>query len=412
MKIRVSTEALNEALSVSSIVSPSAATPQKENSTGYLFVVKDGVCSIHGRDDTHRVRVNVPVIESEGDGSFIYPSLAAEGLKFLDGWIDIEYGHDEKEDRFWIKYETEGGANANVSSFDPRLMKTVDDEISEDTYKVPPAILKDALACVNAHVAKKDTVPEVYKTLQLFDSTLKGGDGTMFGADNIRSCYYFSEGLCGRAFAISTKDVGLVTSFLSKCGNEDVTVHMGPIRFIVAPNGSAVGWSSTVEEHKKFKYYALKNDGYVLAIPKVTLVRAFKHVSSSGSDKIRIKYDAEHKMLQLHAVGRAGPVTSAPVGANPVVSDTDDFGGDASDKDFAASIGTEHLRGLIEPVRGNAVILRVAVIPATANRSEMTLLRTVEEYHLNRDGKVVIPDDDNKEGVFLCRVTRYAPSMG
>jgi hypothetical protein len=419
MKIKVESKTLNEALGVASLVPPttivSSSNSASGQGSGYLFEVKDGKCSIHSRDQTHRVKVNVPILDAEGDGLFICPLAIVGGLKYLDGWIDIEFGHNKDEDLYWLKYTTEGGATSEVSTFDPRLMKTIDDEISGDTYEVPSAILKDALVCVNAHVAtaNNDRVGEVYKTLQLFDASLSGGDGTMYGADNIRTCYYYSPTLCGKVFSINTRHVGLVTSFLSKFNGSAMKIHMGEaVRFVEAPDGSAVGWAGSVEEHKRFRYYAYKNDRYVLAIPKTELVRAVKHVSAGKIEKIRVEYNHENRSLQFHARGPSGLISSTPVVTTPLTEDDEEFGGlDADSKSFGANISTDHIKGMIEPVRGHQVILRVFIMPESKNRREMALFRTVEEYHLNDNGKEVISDDEGEEA-HLCRVTRYAPSMG
>lgn len=414
MKIRVDTAVLNAALRVVGIVPPSLITATC--GAGYLFVIKDGKCSIHSRDQTRRARVEVPVIEAEGDGMFVYPTSIVAGLKFLDGWIDIEFGCDE--DRHWLKYKTEGGANASASTFDPRLMQAIDSDIAaaESSFTVPAVILKDAIASVNTYVAKANNnrVGDVFKTLQAFDSSLEGGNGTLYGADNIRACYFYCDALQDKKFSLHTEHTGLITAFLSKCEG-DVSLKLSEgVSFIVAADGSAVGWSSAVEEHKKFKYYGYGNDTYVLTVPKDSLVKAFRHVSSETvADKIRIEYDHETKALQFKASGAAGSTLSAPVVMTPVTGEDGDtsFGGASNlTHSFGANISTKHLQDLIEPTRGNEILLRVAVMPATKARREMVLFRTIEQFYLDGKGKVVIPDDETKEEAHLCRVTRFAPS--
>jgi hypothetical protein len=392
-------------------------TPQ--GGSGYLFVVKGDQCFIHSRDALRRVRAEVAITDADGDGYFIYPADRIACMKYVDGWVAFEAGHDEGEDRYWVRYETEGGAKQERSSYDPRLMQALDEELEKtgEEHTFPAALLREGISVTKSYLAKAadSRVDDHFKTLQLFDKSKKeweSGDGHLFAADNIRACYFYCEAFCGKGLAIHGQHLPALATFLSKCEG-DVTIKLGEgVTFVIDAKGRALGWSHHVKQHGKFSYYSYKMDKFLLRTPKDLLVKTLRYVRTeldSRRDKIRIQYEHEDKSLRFQASEASGKTSSAPVGIEPV-KDDHGSGGDGDSKDFAANANINYLLDLVEPMKGHQVDLRAAVVPAAQGRREMVLFRTTEEFWLSASGKVLISKDDSKEEAYLCRVTRFMPS--
>jgi len=417
MKFRVQASDLNEALDVVGIVPPRAVNPQ--GASGYLFIVKGDQCSIHSRDTLRRVRVEVPVTDVEGEGSFIYPADRIASMKYVDGWVAFETGHDESEDRYWVRYETQGGAVQERSGPDPRLMQPLDEELEKDgdEHSFPAALLREGIAVTKAYLAKaaNNRVDDQFQTLQLFDKSKKEwerGDGHLYAADNIRACYFYCEAFCGKGLAIHSQHLPSLSTFLAKCEG-DVTIKLGEgVTFVIDAKGRALGWSHHVKHHGKFGYHSYKMDKFLLRTPKDLLVKTLRHVRTEldkRRDKVRIQYTHEDKSLRFQASEGSGKTSSAPVGVEPV-KDDHGSGGDGDSKDFAANANINYLLDIIEPLKGHQVDLRAWVVPASQGRREMVLFRTTEEFWLSASGSVLISKDDSKEEAYLCRVTRFMPS--
>ena len=416
MKFRVQAQDLNAALEVASIVSPRPVTSEK--GAGYVFIVKGEQCFIYSRDVAQRVRTEVPISDVDGEGLFAYPADKIAGLKYVSGWITFEAGHDEEEDRYWVRFETEGGGSGNWLTFDPRLVPSLDEELEKvgDEHVFPAALLREGITATKACLPKlTDTLAdERFQTLQLFDKSKKEwerGDGHLYAADNIRCCYFFCDAFRGKGLAIHSQHLPSVASFLAKCeGN--VTVKLGEtVTFVVDERGQVLGWAHHVKQYGKFKYYSSKMDKFLLRVPKESLVRALRRVRAeldSTQDKIRIQYTHEDKSLRFQASEASGQSRSDPVGVDPI--EEDGAGGDGLSKDFTANANVTHLLELVEPVKGHQVELRVA-IAKKEGQPEMKLFRTVEEFWLSNSGKVLIAPDDSKDEAYQCRVTRFMPSM-
>lgn len=416
MKFKLQANDLNEALNVVSIVPPRPVTPQ--GGAGYLFVVKEGACHIYSRDALHQARVPVEVYDVEGEGSFIYPSDKISSLKYIDGWIEFEAGHDEAEDRYWVNYTSEGGAHAERSTFDPRLMQALDaalDNASEE-FDFPAAVLREGFNVIRGFLAKPNDnrVEDHFKTLQLFDKSKKEwekGNGHLFGADGIRCCYVYCAAFEDRGLSVHGQHLPFLLSFLSKCEGM-IQVKMGDgITFAVNSGGQVLGWAHHVKQHGKFNYYPYKADMFVLKTPKDILVKTLRHVRSEldgKKNKVRVTYDHEAKTLRFQTSETSGRVDTVPVGVIPLDLGEKGGGGLGEKEDFGFNVNIDHLLELVEPMRSHEVSLRVA--PYEDGKKKAALFRTIEDFHLSEAGKEVIPDDENAGKAYPCRVTRFMPS--
>lgn len=419
MKIRLSVAALNEALDVVSIVPPQARTP--DGGAGFLFVLRGDRCSIYSRDQTHQARVNVPFDAdgSDAEGSFIFPADKVSALKYLDGWIQIETG--KTDDRDWVKYETEGKAEQELSTIDPRLMQSIDAALERTTEvgDYPSAILREAISTARPFIAKPNSQAEDHcKVLQLFDAsrdTWKKGDGHFFAADGTRACYFFCEALKGKGITIHGQHLPYLTSFLARSPG-DVTVRQGDgVTYVVNSKGQVLGWAHAVKQHEKFSYYALKNDQFILKMPKDLVLKALRYVRAgldSKKDKIRVQYSHEEAAIRFLASESTGKTVSMPVGVKPV-EEENGGGSKSTSQGFAVNASLNQMIELFDSMKTNEADLRVTIVPPTPERpKESALFRTIDTFWIDGTGKQLIaPEDAGPEGkAYQCQVTRFMPS--
>jgi hypothetical protein len=423
MKFRVQTQDLIKALEVMSVIPPKVVTGKGES--GYLFVVKDGKCYINSRDDFRCIRTEIPVTDSDGDGFFIYPADKISGLKYVDGWVSLEAGHDEKDNRYWVRYETESGASGEQNSHNPSLMKSLDEDLEKKgvEFTFPAALLREGIASTKLYLAPAEDGKNKgadlghFKTLQLFDKSKpewEKGDGVLFAADNVRACFFQCSTFCDKGLAIHGRNIPAITSFLAKCEG-DITVKVGEtMDFIINSAGRVLGWSHHTKQHGQYKYYSEKLDGFAMRVPKEPLVRALRHVRTElgeRQDKIRVQYSHENRTLRFQASGGSGRTSSAPVFVEIFSNNETGAGASGEGNDFAANINIDFMLDLVEPVRGHQVELRAALVKTKKeSQRDLMLFRTVEEFWLSNGGKVLIAPDQSKDGAHQCRVTRFMPS--
>jgi len=410
MKFRVQAADLQGALDLVSVVPPKAITPQ--GGAGFLFVVRGDRCFLYSQDSLHVTRADLPITDVEGEGRFIYPASYAAAFQHVDGWIEIESGKDEKEDRDWVRYKSESGANGDRSSFDPRLLGVCDDELeaTKVSCDFPVAIFRDAIGISKPYLAKPGDTrsDEHYKGLQIFDDSKdewKKGNGTMFASDGTRACYYYCDNFEGKGMAIHGQHLGFLAAFLSKCEGK-VTLRVGENKtFAVDSKGRVFGWAHHLKHHPKYGYYSLKGDNYVLHIPKDLLIKALRYARTELApkrDKIRVTFDYKEKTLLFRSSEASGKAMSFPVLARVTTAD---------DANFEANVNVDHMIDLVEGVRTVDVELRTTVVPSKDGRKGRVLFRTLDDFYLNEEGKSVITSDEKKpEDVVKCKVTRFMPS--
>ncbi len=413
MKIRLNLSDLNAALDRASTVKPSNGNSQ----SAYLFTVSDGRCYIHSQDAEDYVRTEVPILETiDGEGAFVYPADRTDALKYLDGWIEIESGEDDG--RFFLKYKTEGGATANRSTFDPRLFNSLEASLAEAAteYTFPTVLLREGISATSRYLADQEDSSMPFKTIQIFDKSnpeWEKGDGTMFAADGQRSCYFMSPALAGKGIAVHEKHVPHLTAFLAKC-QKTVKVKVGKsMTFVIdqltdedgmTREGSVFGWIHHARLHPKYKYYPPKFDKFILLVSKNLILKTLRQVRSelkgTGKEKVRVFY-ANDSLKFVGSVNKE-TIESIPVGVKTLP--LEDAG--TSGPDFAANANINFLIDLFEMAKSNDVELRVAFL-----ENKKALFRTVEKFHLNDAGKIVIAPEESKETSYECMVTYFSTSM-
>lgn len=412
MEFRTQISDLNNALNVVSVVQP---RPIQNQVSGYLFVVKESVCTIYSQDTTRKVKTTFEVTNTDGDGSFIFPVDKVSSLKYLDGYADFVARKDG--DRYVVAYESESGAKQEFSSFDPLSIKPFDDEManakSVDTY--PAAVLREGLNLMKGFLLSEGdsraASEEAFKAIQLFDGkteATKNGNGTLYAADKVRAGYFFCEVFKDKAMAVSGQHLPTLLGYLAKCEG-DVTLHScEAMTFAVNSKGEAFGWSHQTKTFEKYSAYGLKTDGYILRCPKEMLVKALRYIRgglSPKNDKIRLEYKHKAQVLNIIASEETSRIESAPVGVKAIEEPETGAGSDGQKVDFGTNLNINQLLDLLEPMKGHEVTLRIARVP----QKEQAMLRTIEDFYLNEQGRVVI-EPTSSEKAYQCRVTRYMPS--
>lgn len=421
MKIKLSLTALNEALDRVSVVKASTGSSKIE---AYLFTIQGGQCHIHSTNlDTMACRVEVPLIESDGDFSFAYPSDRVAAFKALDGWIEIEAGSTDSGS--WVKYRTEGGASAERSTFSYKGLNVVDipEEVLAKPLMFSTAVLKEALNTAAKPIetvrASNDTENAHLQTVQLFDASRdewSKGDGTAFGTnDGNRSNYFHSPSLTGKGLAIHVLKLGTLTSFLNKCGKavkiavgegktyaiDQVVGEGGEVR-----DGAVFVWSQHRKFHERYRYVGTKQDKLVLLMPKELVLKALRQVRLEMQDanqhKIRLVY-SNGTIRFLGGVNKE-TVKSVEVPVR-IISDTlEESHKDAGE--FKANANVLYFIDLFSDTRVNEVELRI-----TVSEQGKKAFRTVEKFYLNENGKLEISPDSAKEPCHECLVTRFMMAM-
>ena len=410
MKIKVQATDLKEAIDTASIVSPKPVT--SKGGEGFLFVLKDGKCRIYSRDSSRSIRVELPLLESEGEGSFVYPANKVGSFKTFKGWVEIEASVEGGSHQ--VQYRTKGGSSASLTSFDPGLLSTNDEALEETTteHTYPVAVLKEALSLCRSHLVKPNDAgvsedSEHLKTVRIFDDQGEGakGNGCFFSAAVNTAFFFHCEALKGKGLAIHGNHLSSITSFLSRCDGEVTIRSNEETAFAVSSKGHILGWTQPTKQHTKYSYYPRKWETFALGTPKDLLLDALHHMREEGDstkDKARLSYSHEDKTLTFRVSSKTGQAVSSPVGVVPVKEDWSV----AETEDFISNVSISHFLELVEPTKGHEVELRVLI--RTQGNRRKALFRTVELFHLSPQGKIVIPKEEEES--FACRVTRFTPS--
>lgn len=402
MKFKLNRPDLIKAFEVVSIVTPRPVTPQ--GGAGYLFVVRGERCYLYSRDAMCVARAEFPISEVEGEGAFVYPAEFIDPFRYVNGDAIAFETSKEDDDKFLVKWQADSGESQERLTFDPDLLSTCDKELEKATtaHEFPSAILREAINQGRPFLAQpKDTrAEEQHKGLIVFDQSKPDwakGDGYLFASNSIQAFYFHCDAFVGKHFEVHGQYLPSLTAFLSK-SEGTVTFRRGDnYTFVLNSEGHVFGWPKQAKVHGKFAYYALKSEQYVFVVPKTRIVNALKYTRTSldkSRDKIKVQYD--HATSKLTFTVADGSVKAR--GSDIQVEVTQ------AEKDQTWNVNIDHFMQLVEGVKGNNVVLRVVV--ATRGEKEIAMFRTIDEFRMTPDGKVVV----ETEGTHVCRVTRFMPS--
>jgi hypothetical protein len=420
LTFKVQAAALNSAMDIVSIVQPRPATPQ--GASGYLFVIRKsaegkGRCYIYSRDSLHVARADLEVTDIEGDGEeFVYPATHIESFKHADG--EIRFAVHSEGDVHTVRYVWGANAGFKHSTFDPKILSTCDQHLEQAgaEREFPVAILKEAVNMGRDFAAKPQDarVDEQFKTVQVMDAAqeaLAKADGYMFASDIIRAYYFYSDAFRGKPLAVHGQHLAQLSAFLAKAVGT-VKVKTGAnMSFIIDANGRVFGWAHHTKTYQKFSYYALKNDKIILGVPKAQMLGQLRYIKTgmeSDQDKIRLTFDLKGLCLRFSVLDSKTEGSSLPIEVklDPSVA--------SEAKDFAANVNLDFMINLFNDAKADEVELRVAIVPPGENRpKETAMFRTIDEFWLNDEGKVVagsrVPEGKEPAGAYRCKVTRFMP---
>jgi hypothetical protein len=409
IKFVVQAAALVGALASVAIVPP---RPVGQGGAGYLFVVRGETLHVYSRDNTHAARASVPITDVEGEGSFIYPAKHTSSFGYLgDEMVTLTATAEGEAHR--VAYSTGTGAGAERSTFDPRLLAPLDRDldaaVGERTF--PAALLREAFSQARAFLPEPGDkiVNEALRGVQLFDGKVTPGEkanGYVYAANGTLAMFFRSDALYDKGLHVHSQHLSMVLAFLGKAG-QTVTVRDGAsMTFLSDEQGRVLGWAHSAKKHEAFSYYSLDQDVWVAKVAASPVLHALKYVRSEMDKrtKVRVQYDAEGKQMTFGAAGGTEKVTSFPV---PVEMGTDHAA-------WSASFNLDHLLELFTGIRGNELEVRAYMVaPSEARPRGLVMLRTVDEFVLSPEGKIVGGSGVEilPEGASRCRVTRFLPSM-
>jgi len=414
IKFKVKAGDLCKALDVVSVVTPVAG----DKKGGYLFVVRaGGDCTLYSQEPNHQASSKVSLEEVEGEGPFIYPVEFAGGFKHLpkSDTLSIEAG--ERDNHFYVKYESSSGAEAEHPTFDPKGFKPVliTDTSQESDLKFPSTILRRAIDSVKSGMPNSDEsskVKDFYNSMQLFDTSQKDwekGDGYLFGSEGKRGSYFYCAEFKGKGLSIHSTNIPAVTGFLGRCTGV-VTLRKTPNwSFLINADGQTLGWTHQALTHPKFGYYP--DEPIQLRINREDLARALSYMqeavsstakaSKSKVDQVRVVYTAEKGTIQV-VLAEKSSVKSPNVTATPETEL-------AKTTSFAAMVKIAQMADLLVGLESHEVLLKVIISPANEKRKrDYYHFRVAEKFWLDGSGKV-LPGPG--EGSFECQLTKFIPSV-
>ena len=416
IKFTVSVDDLKKALKVVSIVSPQAQASSPDR--GYLFVVQGEECRIYSKNGSQEARSSFPISSVEGEGGFMYPADYISEFDFRKGSILFEVLSD---DTAWkVKYTTDTGAGSERVSFDPGTMVSMERKIQEALSSEPKifdvALIKDAIGTTKSFVAGDNdkTAADQHRTIQIFGDTegpLAKGNGFMLASNNTRCCYYYTDAFKGNGLAVPGGEIGLMDKFLSRSSGALKVYETPKGYYLHNDKGDIVGWQHTVDTHKKFAYYA-KKDQIVVRVDVAAMsdqLRFMRAAIPKDTNKIRIAFNSAEGTFKFSSVDAGGSSTSSDsIKVEEVLrcEVTPEEGG----ADFQTFVNVEYMLSLFSGLKGALTEFRVFIVTSQNRPKPAYMFRTIDEYLFN--GTVVGGVLENaEEGTHGCTVTRFTPNI-
>jgi hypothetical protein len=451
-------DAVRAALDVVKIIVPPGVTDQSVS--GFLFVIgkkrqrirdknpdgtpgpmdgkpgpKDGEdrCFVYSRDGLHAARAEFPIYDVEGEGAFVYLANHIDSFKWVESGSSVTFNvkSDPDNNVFLVRWgysdtstkrDAKDDATTERSTFDPRLLASLDKYLEATTGHAEycKAPLEAAIKAGKGYLSDESdrNAKDEYKILNIYDSTMTKdgkGDGTLHATDGYQRIYFGCENFKGKGLQIHSQHLGLVESFLSKCGSKVVICSGTDMTYAMTPEEDCVfGWSKHTKPPLEYKSIPKSWDKVVLLVnDRDRLINQLNWINSEmqkGRDKIRIEYraDAGHLKFYIHAGAKT---CSLPIDVTvPVGPD----GQKVHTQDFANDVNINQLIRLFKDVKAKEVEFRMFLMEEHGGPKGGAGFRTVDEFWLDQEGKTVggsgaNPDPANGQ-VFQCKVTRFMPS--
>ena len=410
---------LKRAISVVSIVPP-LSTPQTIG--GYLFTVCADGCFVYSRDGRHEARSSFPTTDVMGEGAFVLPVEAAKALAHVSG--PIRFAASDDNGTFTVTYKFgEAGFNERMSC-DPRSIHLFERDIraAQETLtptEFPVKLLQFGIAVTKPFLPKTTDLvdQEVYKSIRFFgsaDPELARANGCVLAANNKERCYLECSAFLDKDLSLPSQHLSLIESFLARSVGNVLVYQTSTKVYMINAKSDVLGWPRHTVEYKRFAYYA-KTDEVVVALAADAILTQLKIVRDNlgkEKSKIRMHFDPEVHTLAFSSLEESNALGSDTVCVEPVSVNV-------SSK-LAMSVNVYQLLHMFEGSRSDRVEFRIKVLAADDRRpKDRFLFRTIDSFLLSREGAVVgkliqSPPCDVEyppEGVYECRVTRFAPGI-
>ncbi len=419
ISFKVDSVALNRAIGVASIVTPQA-TPQTGG--GYLFMVRHETCDVYSRDGKHEARASFPISDVEGEGAFILPAEAVDGLSYVSG--DVQFLATETNGAFKVKYTFGASGLVEQVSFDPRTMHMFEKDITTAQETVAPKefaikILQFALATTKSFLPKSgDTVDQdVFRTVRVFGSSdpeLARANGHMLASNSKEICYFQCGAFLDKDLSLPAQHLSLIESFLGRSAKTVSLYQTDTKVYMINTHGDVLGWPRHSVEYKKFTYYA-KTDEIVVKVAPGEIIPRLKMMRANlpkDKMKIRMHFDPSTNYISFSSIADSKTLNSDPVATDKIEVKVDES--------LTMNVNVLQMLHIFEGIRGDKVEFRIKIIPADERRPRDRLMfRTIDGFLLNEDGVVVggLVDNPSKDtqyppkGAYECRVTRFAPGI-
>lgn len=403
-----------EALDVVSAVTPHDTSNGNEGA-GYLFIVRGEECFLYSNDSNCIARAKFKLIESSGDGSFVFPyKNLVNSLRPLakeEETCVIEATCDEGS--YKVKYITSpDGAEAEFGSFSPDSISRFDDDLESapDTYEFNIGVLREAISLARFYLAPKtDSEAGAFHGIEVMDkSRLEKSDGYLYASNKFEAFFFRTDHFSGKKLAIHGAYISSLLSFLAKSG-ETVTIKVGEKTFAINDKGDVFGWSRQDKLHDRFNYHSPKMDSLVVRVNKGRLLNALecaRGALNKDQDKIIFNFDADTNKIWFDVP--ESKAKSIKVNA-PYVTEDDEGSSHVPSPSFSSPVSAKQFVEMFQNMKGHEVVFRGYLgKPKETSKKPICIFRTIDEFFLDPATGKVTPNGE--EGI-ACRVTRFVPAQ-
>ena len=393
---QVDAEELQEALRVVDLIKPSGLTSEGEGAIAFEVASDpDGRArgAVYTRDATRAVRAEFAVKGAHGAGRFLYPAQHISAFSFAKG--PIEFSAEELGESWRVRYGFGGrGAGTERPTLNPQLLTPIDAQLGATTWqqKYPTEVLRLALKLADP-LAKAAQAEQ--PTLSVF-----GARAELFAKTYSTRFHFRSEALRGPDVHVPAKSVSVVTAFLDKCPEEVELRGSLNWTFAVA-GGSTLGWSNSTAPAPRHARVPEADDGAVVLVPATPALGQLRYLRSemeTGLPAVKVTY--QHGMLQFHAA-RFG------ARAQSMVLDVEEECG----QPFQCETRIDHLIALFEGLKSVKVELRLVPLEAYGVPAGGSALRTVDEFWMASDGRIVGGRGSTPGTGIRCEVERFVSNI-
>jgi hypothetical protein len=393
---QVDADELREALRVVDLFKPSPLTSEGEGAIGFQ-VAPDARGQARGavymRDATRVVRAEFAVREVQGHGQFLYPAGHVASFGFAEG--PVEFQAEELGDGARVRYRFGGhGAGTERPTLNPQLLTPIDAQLAATTWQqtYPTEVFRLALKL--AEPLTKGAQAEE-PTISVF-----GGRAELFSRTYSTRFHFRSEVLRGPDLHLHPRNVSVLATFLDRCPEEVELRGNNTWTFAVA-GGATLGWTNSTAPLPRHARVAPDHDRTVLMVPVSPVLGQLRYLRAemeTGYPAVRVLH--EGGTLQFLVARFGARVQSMALEVSKV-----------SGPPFQCETGVGHLIGLFEGLKSIEAELRLVPLEALGAPAGATALRTVDEFWMEADGKIVGGRGANPSTGVRCEVERFVSNI-